>query len=417
MKKILLYFPLFISLLACSTEKPAGEYPVIDVIGSIGKYQRVYMSDYFSSIELIPLETSRECLINIFPGILLNDSLIIMRGDNRIYAFCRSSGKFLNQIGSRGQGPGEHKLLGNWFFNTDNPTIFVSCFNDILEYDYSGRFIRSFRTPDVGGHRLSVNNAYVGDNLFVSASSHRGDNEFQYCLFDNTGAIVECFPNHIFFNTEHRGITTFHGVLPPFRIDNRLYLKDYINDTLYVLEHSKIQPAFVFDFGRYSFPIEVFVKPFPDFLPVKGAVFHYIMGMSNYIFYSVGFPESVSVPKAKLVPLSSSVGGGFMSVDHIVFGIYNIVQNKNILLDTDRHLQKGFVNDINGGLSFIPGFYAGNGEVVSAWSPEEMLEMLTEEYFATQTIKDPEAHQRLREVLAKLVEDDNPVVVIATLKE
>lgn len=45
-----------------------------------------------------------------------------------------------------------------------------------------------------------------------------------------------------------------------------------------------------------------------------------------------------------------------------------------------------------------------------------MKEMLTEEYFSTQTIKDKEAHQKLRELLKNLKEDDNPVVVIAKLK-
>jgi PHD/YefM family antitoxin component YafN of YafNO toxin-antitoxin module len=42
--------------------------------------------------------------------------------------------------------------------------------------------------------------------------------------------------------------------------------------------------------------------------------------------------------------------------------------------------------------------------------------MLTEEYFASRTIKDPQAHQKLRELLNNLDEDDNPVIVIGKLK-
>ena len=49
---------------------------------------------------------------------------------------------------------------------------------------------------------------------------------------------------------------TEDGALPPSRIDNKLYLKDYINDTLYILEDSKLQPAYIFEFGNYSYPIE-----------------------------------------------------------------------------------------------------------------------------------------------------------------
>ena len=41
---------------------------IIDVVGSAEKYQQVYCSDYFSSIELIPLETREDCLLDNFPA-------------------------------------------------------------------------------------------------------------------------------------------------------------------------------------------------------------------------------------------------------------------------------------------------------------------------------------------------------------
>jgi len=75
------------------------------------------------------------------------------------------------------------------------------------------------------------------------------------------------------------------------------------------------------------------------------------------------------------------------------------------------------INDLNGGLSFSPKYYfAGDIVVVDYWDPEEMKEILTEEFFATKTIKDPQAHEKLKEILKNLKEDDNPVMVIAKLK-
>ena len=102
--------------------------------------------------------------------------------------------------------------------------------------------------------------------------------------------------------------------------------------------------------------------------------------------------------------------------DYEVYGIYDRVKNTNIILDTDRLGQKGIINDINGGLSIVPRYYAGNDEIIDIWKAEDMKEMLTEEYFASQTIKDKEAHQKLKALLKNLREDDNPVVVIAKLK-
>ena len=48
----------------------------------------------------------------------------------------------------------------------------------------------------------------------------------------------------------------------------------------------------------------------------------------------------------------------YITDEGIVFGIYNIEKNKNILLDTDDELQRGIINDINGGLPFFPRYYA-----------------------------------------------------------
>jgi len=101
----------------------------------------------------------------------------------------------------------------------------------------------------------------------------------------------------------------------------------------------------------------------------------------------------------------------------IIHGIYDIARHNNILLDTDHHLQKGIINDIDGGLPIIPRYYTGNNEIVDIWNAYDMLEMLTEEYFSSQKIKDLKSHEKLKELLKTLKEDDNPVVIIAKLKE
>jgi len=59
-------FQLFLTFLVftgCSHEKQVEGYPIIDIANNAEKYQRVYCSDYFSSIDVIPLETKEECLL------------------------------------------------------------------------------------------------------------------------------------------------------------------------------------------------------------------------------------------------------------------------------------------------------------------------------------------------------------------
>ena len=424
MKKIALLIFIAVYLTACSDRSPrhTGELPIIDIVGNAGIYQRVYLSEFFSSIELIPLETRDEGLLNIvpFPSVLVSDSIIIKQGGgmNRQYFAFGRSGQFLHQIGRRGQGPDEYANPGKPFLNAEQPTVFIPNIGtrNILEFDLNnGRFIRSFHLPDIIGGSLS-RFAHIEANLFIGSVPYTGDNEYQYYLFDDAGTIIKSFPNHIFFHTERLGMGPHHRAFSPMRIDNRLYLKDVVNDTIYVFKDMSLQPAYVFDFGRFAFPIEYLGHFNPQIpLPRSAFILRDIVGTSRFFFYRMRIPHTF--PKQRIRPRNLPFRSNATTETLLIYGIYDIARNTTVFLDTDQHRQQGIVNDINGGLSFIPRFYAGNGEVVDVWNPEDMLEMLTEEYFATKTIRNPEAHQRLREVLRNLEFDDNPVIVIARLKE
>ncbi len=164
------------------------------------KYQRVYCSEYFSSIELIPLETREDCLLDLFsaPQVKLKDDLIFMHGNGRFYAFNRS-GKFLNQIGGKGQGPGEYMFPTSYFLNIDKPNIYVENYGEILEYDFNGDYIRSVQTPEIELIKVSKC-SYVNHDLFIGQITNNGKNQYKYCLFSQNGDSVKCFPNYTFFN-------------------------------------------------------------------------------------------------------------------------------------------------------------------------------------------------------------------------
>ncbi|MCD7936830.1 MAG: 6-bladed beta-propeller [Tannerellaceae bacterium] len=405
-------------LMGCSNEQTTYPYPVIDIINSIGNYQKVYCSDYFDSIELIPLETNDSCLLEIvpLPKILLKDSFIFMKtGINGVYAF-DLSGNFRNQIGRRGQGVGEYNMSIP-FINKKRPVIYLEDSHQILEYDYKGNFIRSFKMPMIEEEKTFTQYAHVSDNLFIAQMDYDGKSKYKYGLINDQGEVIKYFPGHIFFNRQGRFTGLYDSSLPPFYIDQVLYVKDYVNDTIYSIIDSHIQPAYVFDFGKYSYPKE-YLETFDLFMTLPGYCFipglFGITGTPDFLFYEIIISELFSRPKSK--PGYNPFTNGLLPTDMSVFGLYDIKKQTNILLDTDSYHQKGMVNDLNGGLPFIPRYYAGNGLIADVWNAEDMLEMLTEEYFASQTIKDQQAHQKLKEILKNLKEDDNPVVVIAKVK-
>ena len=441
-KKTILLLLLTICLSGCfdkKTEKHAafnGEYPVIDIGSIAGKYQRAYCSDYFSSIELIPLETNDNCLIGIRKLeniVLVKDSFLFVISEihtgNVIYSWMPRnlfvfdrSGNFLNQIGGIGQGPGEFTGIQYVYFNSEKPTIFVDAAQFIFEYDFTGNFINSFHKPYIDGFRSIQGyypTNYVKDNLFIGTIGYSNISSNNYFLFDRNGEIVKSFPDRFFLNfydPNKRWVNTIR----PFRKDDNLYIKDKgINDTIYIIENFELLPVCVFDLGKFAYPLgeinEEGQKIIIDIDVINAYAKHFsleeIIGMSNYFFYKFLSPSSLPAPKLIPEPDYSK------NTNRLIYGIYDIEKNTNILLDTDHHhQQKGFINDINGGLSIIPRFYAGNDEVVDIWWAEDMKEMLTDEYFASLKIKDQVAHQKLKELLKNLQEDDNPVIVIAKLK-
>ena len=410
-----LYWSCFLA--GCSEKKSLEKYPVIDVAEIVGVYQRVYCSDYFSSIELIPLETNNSVLVGGAPVVLVNDSLIFV---NSIVAYDRvpfpqnihvfnHSGKFLNQIGSIGRGPSEFLGIVDFFLNHEEPIVYVADHLNILEYGLNGNFIGSFDIPKLDGNSF-MKFSYLEDGLFIGAFSYNTTISYKYCLFDRKGDIVECFPARFISKTRLNNAFALSSITP-FRLYNQLYVMDFINDTLYTFINKSLQPAYVFDFGKYSYPtggiddegkIEIFNVSGANAIRYMRIIS--VAGTPKYLFYNLYVPTALTRPIA-------------VFRDDIVLGIYNIADNTNILLDTDQHLQKGLINDINGGLSFFPKYYAGNGVVVDIWQAEDIKEILTEEYFASIEIKDQEAHQKLRELLENLDWEDNPVVVLAKLKQ
>ena len=207
-----------------------------------------------------------------------------------------------------------------------------------------------------------------------------------------------------------------------------IYVKEDFNDTLYcVNEHYELVPQFVFNFGKYVMSKEKRVQPFRGDMSVLDDVLmtSLLVGIPNHLFFelyvrdvsrfSVSFPAKPQRRETDPPPNAISI----QTLDgSIPFGIYDIVNQKIRLLDTDTFSRKsGLINDLDGGFSFWPRYCSSDNELIGVRYAHEMKETLTEEYFATREIKDPQAHQKLRELLNKLQEDDNPVIVIAKLKD
>ena len=434
---LLIWLPVYIMLLGCrqySMDEPNG-LAVIDVVNNLGKYQAIPVCEFVIEFEYIPLETGNDCLIGEGDiNLIITSTHIFVQGGTYCYAFSRA-GRFISKIGSFGQGPGEYTNLINMSIDEITQSLYLETFRTLLEYSWDGKFHRAIQKPPTPTGYL-VQSFFVRDSFFISHDpNHYGNAMYNFQLFNESGQVFKSFDNPVRFNPAHPGNVLTNSAMKPFRMAERIYVKELWNDTLYYLDaQNELVPQFVFDLGKYALNKEKRTVPMSSGDDVVMNLFDGVIripahqqpmvGTPNHIFFSllvvdastfnISFPEQLKRKMA--IPAESQF---LRFVDGCrPLGIYDIVNQKTRLLNTDRITRmSGLINDLDGGLSFWPKYYTSDNKLIDIWQAYEMKELLTEEYFAAHEIKDIQAHQKLKELLKNLDEYDNPVVVIAKLKK
>lgn len=103
---------------------------------------------YKKSPEFVRLETDSFCLITNVRQVEMNDSYIFVSDTYNLYSFSKN-GKFVSQIGRKGEAPNEY-LVFNTFF-VDNVKKQISILDDFknvfINYDFKGRYLSTVKLP------------------------------------------------------------------------------------------------------------------------------------------------------------------------------------------------------------------------------------------------------------------------------
>lgn len=89
-------------------------------------------------MEFIQLETNDSCLLGEINKIKISDSLLFISDrNNKLFVF-DFSGRFVNRIGTIGQGPNELLNLSHFYVDRDNKQvgIYDVLKQQIFQYDY-----------------------------------------------------------------------------------------------------------------------------------------------------------------------------------------------------------------------------------------------------------------------------------------
>ena len=370
--KYLFSFLCLCCVLSVSAQKPV----VINLAKAISESPKeIMLNELASDIRYVPLETTDDCLMNNeFYIMQYTGEDIITSG---IFHFDKN-GKFLNKIGSKGQGPEEYLqglfAFGDW----KNKLLYVQNWTTLTCYGFDGTFVRSVPTPQLNmgaaglfdeNHILYSNDIYYADKA----------NPIQLYMVDSqNGKTVSKWRGHLEENKKYGMILTSRDFM--YNYDNSLFYKTALDNEIFkILSNKKRQLEYKFDCSGKDNDVsadEVDPKKRFQFLSV-----YWAKETAQYLF----------------------VNYGMKNISRL--GIYD-KEKKTFTNVTIK-------DNLAGGYDIHPAWTSDDNHLLMVYYAGGLLQD-KEKRYSTGLL--PERKKELDELLKNIKEDDNPVVILVTLK-
>ena len=156
--KNITFFILMLALSACTSSPKQidhieeGELLSLDVNQINDEVHTVNFSELMESVEIIQLDTAREAYIFV-NSLSVSDHFLLATNAKEAKLFQRSDGKFLSNIGRRGQGPGEFNIVDGGMIDEINGRVYLSDMmaDHLIAYDFKGKHLpdEAIRLPNV----------------------------------------------------------------------------------------------------------------------------------------------------------------------------------------------------------------------------------------------------------------------------
>ena len=259
-----LRYLLFILIVCCSCKRsvpPANTlnagviiegaytyYPIKDnrIPVDLDKPQKVSLFDYFSHIELIPLETNDDVLIGrVWQIIEHQDKYYIFDFHNaqRCVLVFDESGKFSHKIGKIGQGPGEYSNIEYVYINPFTGNIdFLQPFGQIFSYDLSGNHVMTSHTITNDTLRAVSEMMAISEKTYVFRSGGNSPNITYYDM-EEKRILYQAYENH---NTS-RAIPAF------LNYRGQCYFHAFYDNVVYEVGPTSLTESYMWDFGKYNY--------------------------------------------------------------------------------------------------------------------------------------------------------------------
>jgi hypothetical protein len=237
-QSILVVFLLVCHAVICQE----SEGQILKLKFDLPKTGPVKMSELFSEITYIPLETNPNCLIGYMNIEFFGKDWLIRSntGGPKIYRFS-DKGRFINQIGNEGRGPDEY--LDNTDIMIIEDTVFVlSNFSrEIICYSLNGNFLSRYKLATEARPKSIVQ---LKDKSFLISLSNPSE----------LGNIIKTDKDFKILSGMMPHVPLTSNPLPhSFRKSSgRIYYYYNYIDTIYEVSRGYLIPSILVDYGKYK---------------------------------------------------------------------------------------------------------------------------------------------------------------------
>ena len=404
------YYKILICFLAFSACKnsPVSENKdlrVIDVAGGVGKSRLVNLSEIADTIEYIPLETTKESLVErLFNDkILYENGVVYISQKNGCVKIFDKRGEYVNIINRKGRGPQEYEQLWDIDIDLSTGNICIKGHSKIFEYTKDGQFIRriTFQEEDESRGITLYYFKKLGD-FYIMTSFINKNSVYSAFIMDSTSRVIMKlnYPQEEvdFVQTLSRSFTVIEPEI--FKYDGSIRLINGNNKyVLNINQDLSIDTAFIINYGKYNAVNESANMPYLPNSPFLWKKFNFFES-NKYLFMQFHVGSLTDKPAKMINPR------GEKYVYPLSCSVLNKKTGEFLFLDQPEIGHLGFVDDLEGGPAIWPKYISADNYMISYIPAHEFI-----------------AHAQTHKVSAKfkkiadgLKESDNPVLVMVKLK-
>ena len=407
MKRLIYIFLTALLFISCSeVEKTNSKLVVLNIEEALNNFQISLLSDFSTKIRYVPLETTDSSLVtNQIKNIYVEDNKVfVWDQDPFLKVFDAHTGKYMYNIGKKGQGPGELPHLSSLDINVSENKILLCWRNIVHCFDFEGNYLRNVNLPEIDGDEEAFEPVILLDEKkYASAIRAIEDQEKLLILFNAEQQLMgelRCYDNPTQPDITSIKVWSRHDQGGKFyRANKSVHYYRGFTDTVFSFNNidERFNPSFVINYGKHKSTLDFNRgKENPDLIRISS-----LNENEEYIFLDF------STTKASPQPYKDEFfreGKLIKFFNQSIFGIYDKKKGSLHFLLQSIPGMPGLNNNLDRGVPFFIRNVTSSGQLVNYYQAYKFLELAE---------RVPYADDSFLQIAKHISVDDNPIIIIA----